>query len=95
MVNSIEFYEDKIKKLTPYMLEKFIQNDNKGSWENCTNYYLINRLIDEIEELIEAIAQEKEIKDIRSECADIANFVVMINDNYTKQKLNEKLNIQK
>jgi NTP pyrophosphatase (non-canonical NTP hydrolase) len=88
----INYYDEKIKRFNTHMLQKLLDNDYKGTWEKSTYNYLINRLIDEVEELIELIDKKERIVKITNECADIANFAMMISDNYTINTLEEKAN---
>lgn len=64
------------------MEEKLIANSHKGGWDGLSNRYLLRRLRTEVREL------ERELdcpfpkpKKIAKECADIANFAMMIADN--------------
>lgn len=69
------------------MEEKLKANDHKGGWRNgnCTLQYLSMRLTQERKELKKAIASmDKEL--IIKECADIANFAMMIADLQRDQK---------
>lgn len=59
------------------MEEKLRENDHKGGWGNCDIYYLIGRLQQECEEAYNAITNHN-IKNIPLECADVANFAMMI-----------------
>ena len=63
-------------------------NDHKNGWGHCCWSYLMDCLQVEIRELILAYAYHRrgELKEdpsrIRKECVDIANFAMMIADNY-------------
>jgi len=63
--------------LIPAMLEKLYENKHKKGWENIDFEYASNRILDEYRELKEAII-DNDIKEIRREAADIANFSAMI-----------------
>jgi DNA-binding FadR family transcriptional regulator len=63
--------------LIPAMLEKLYENKHKKGWENIDFEYASNRILDEYRELKEAII-DNDIKEIRREAADIANFAAMI-----------------
>jgi len=67
------------------MERKLRENDHKGGWLNDCYDYLITRLEDEVEEL--KIAYKKGngvLTGIASECCDIANYAMMINDKYER-----------
>lgn len=55
------------------------RNDHKGGWETCSQGYLRRRLKDEVRELDRAF-KKKDVGAIKYECADIANFAMMISD---------------
>ena len=69
-----------ILKLAAAMEEKLRQNEHKGGWNACDHEYLLNRLLDEYQELVKAVA-EYDAEAILEEAADVANFCVMIVDN--------------
>ena len=70
------------------MEEKLRRNDSmKGErgWKNCTLEYLAYRLEEEYKELKQIISMEKVKPDpaaVSSECADVANLAMMIDDNF-------------
>jgi len=62
-------------------------NDHKEGWQNLSPVWIINRIKQETLELEKAVKNKKLKKEIISECADVANFAMMladniINDNY-------------
>lgn len=59
------------------MEAKLRANDYKRPWRNCPLQYLSMRLTQERRELFDAIAARK---DVIGECADVANFAMMIAD---------------
>lgn len=62
-------------------MEKRLEaNEDKGHWGNCSLQYLTMRLTQERKELARAI-KKKDIHNVIEECADIANFAMMIADN--------------
>ena len=69
-----------IKKLTVHMESKRQKNDFKGGWENCVDSELFDLLLEEKNELEEAL-ESLNPYDIIGECADVANFAMMIADN--------------
>jgi len=66
--------------------------DNKGrGWHHCDEEWLFERLKQEVTELEEAFnspdtAKLSYIENIVKECADVANFAMMIADNFTTLK---------
>lgn len=80
---ALDVEEIEYKSVTFFAKEmdrKLQENSQKGGWEDCDESYLIERLRQEVDELEEAI-NEKEVHEIKSECADVANFAMMIWDN--------------
>jgi len=75
------------------MEEKLKDNDHKGGWNSSSISYLMSGMDREIEELSYAVGQEGQIytrKDranIVSECADVANFAMMLADNAVRDCL--------
>jgi hypothetical protein len=54
-------------------------NDYKGGWDSCSEEYLLNRLKEELNEL--ELSPIVDIDMYISECADVANFAMMLADN--------------
>ncbi len=85
-----------VKWFSELMEEKLKKNDHKGGWrdgDSTIDGYLIYRLQDEVDELkeklrIESWVEPDGIKKITEECADVANFAMMIADLLTKPKDN-------
>ena len=64
------------------------RNDGKGrrgwrGWSSRSLYYLLSK---EMIELCTAIAIDDNTEKIQKECADIANFAMMISDNLEKKQ---------
>lgn len=59
---------------------KLSQNDHKPSWRDCTPEWLLARLVEEVEELRQAIFWDKDPQHIAEEAADVANFANFIAD---------------
>lgn len=55
------------------------ENDHKDGWEERSAKWLLNRLKQEVGELERAIENKKNVVD---EAADVANFAMMIADNF-------------
>lgn len=62
------------------MLLKLRKNAHKAHWSECSLQYLQSRLLDEVNELEQAISHDTN-EAIISECYDVANFAMMIADN--------------
>ena len=74
--------------LVEIMKEKLEENSFKGTWENMDNEDLFSYLRFETVELSDAIFSEPDEAIIR-ECADIANFAMMIAGN-ARRRIDEK-----
>lgn len=63
---------------------KLQENTHKGGWLHCNQWWLLERLKDEVKELEEAMGQaahgEIRIQEVIRECADVGNFAMMIAD---------------
>lgn len=85
-----------ISRFSTVMLEKLNENRHKPHWGGFSADWLFMRAQNEIEELSEAIEHYYEIvgssrsdsdqirkaqMEVRRECADVANFCMMISDN--------------
>lgn len=64
------------------MERKLKLNDHKGGWEGCSNSSLLSRIGEEHLELIDAIDNKRSRRVVINECADVANFAMMISENY-------------
>lgn len=67
------------------MLTKLRANSHKAHWRVVTPEWLLGRLREEVEELSDAIDDEFDgicsAETVIRECADVANFALMIADN--------------
>lgn len=75
-----------VKWFAEQMESKLQENDHKGGWEECDPFWLLDRLKEEIFELKLSMARQ-ENEDVIKECADVANFAMMIADKARKQQL--------
>lgn len=66
-----------VVEFSKQMENKLKKNDYKGGWSNLSAEYLLMLLKKEVSEL-EAAIQSQSDTDIISECADVANFAMMI-----------------
>lgn len=69
-----------VKKFIVHMEDKLRKNDHKGGWNGWSCENLFDLLLEEKNELKEALALGNPF-DIIDECADVANFAMMIADN--------------
>jgi len=94
---------DPVLDFAKHMIAKLEANRAKGSWEQCSVEYLLDRIGDEIKELREAIygvsawgwdgedpIDETSAKRIISEAADVANFAMMIADKAARASARHK-----
>jgi len=63
---------------------KLKQNDHKGGWSSDTVDQLISKIMLELSELVSTIENGKSSHDVLLECADVANFAMMIAENYRR-----------
>ena len=64
------------------MRKELDDNSRKGGWSTCDVGYLRTRLHQEVAELMRAIDGKESPERILSECADVANFAMMISERY-------------
>jgi len=70
-----------IMDLQTFQSAKLRENSHKTHWDECTYLYLINSLMQEVQELRDAFLNRESPDEISRECADIANFAAMISQN--------------
>lgn len=63
------------------MLQKLLENEHKKTWENLNREQLMFFIVQELKELAEAL-EGGTPEEVRRECADVANFAMMIADNF-------------
>lgn len=69
-------------------LEKLRRNSKKAHWREAKQDYLLQRIREETNELMIALMEEPE--NVIAECADVANFAMMIADNH-REKMKEEV----
>ena len=67
------------------MKDELLKHLDRPGWQGESLGYLRERLEEEFQELDDLMATIPERKDVISECADIANFAMMIADIYRKK----------
>jgi len=77
------------------LMELILQdNDYKDGWKEVSKNYLWKKLLIEIDELKEALIDYPyhgcNAKEVKKECADIANFAMMIADNIKYKKFRDE-----
>jgi NTP pyrophosphatase (non-canonical NTP hydrolase) len=72
-----------VDRFTERMNAKLYANRFKAHWSTVDQAYLIKRLKEEVKELEEAL---KFGLDVSGECADVANFAMMISDNHESRE---------
>ena len=85
------------------LMEKVLRdNDHKGGWDDCKPSWLLARLKQEVDELDEAMRKGTIARrdasgrtsdwpaSIPREAADVANFAMMIADNFTDEQANAR-----
>lgn len=71
-----------VMKFARQMERKLRENDYKGGWEKETNEYLLSRLREETDDVENwAKCLMRSPIHLQKECADVANFAMMIYDN--------------
>jgi hypothetical protein len=89
---AVVYLRDSVAKFAALMERTLQDNDHKGGWKRMNDKQLLLRLDDEATELEEAIARLKQaavgthrnamLKLVAKEAADVANFAMMIADNF-------------
>lgn len=69
-----------VATLAAHQRGKLRANRHKRSWRESDVEYLIDRLLDEVEELLQAVRDRQSPERIWGEAADVANFAGMIAD---------------
>ena len=57
-------------------------NDHKGGWDDCEPGWLLRRMGQELAELRRAYGRRATCEEVRKECADVANFAMMLAERY-------------
>lgn len=84
-----------VKWFAEQMESKLQENDHKGGWQQCGKYWLFERMQEEMTELLQELSlfsnDAKNENRIIRECADIANFAMMIADKVREQSKGRQL----
>jgi NTP pyrophosphatase (non-canonical NTP hydrolase) len=71
-----------------YEMERTLQRNEvtkgkvDGGWQDASRRQLINKLLEEVGEVIEAVHGNYSKKAIRGECSDVANVAMMLADTF-------------
>jgi NTP pyrophosphatase (non-canonical NTP hydrolase) len=68
------------------MKQKIRENVDKGDWIDESYNNLFNKLEGELNELHSSVALNHSPMNVVRECADVANYVMMIADNYSRKE---------
>ena len=77
---------ESIKNFTNLMETKMLLNEHKGGHDRLKLDELLKLLHQEVREL-KVAADEKDYKEVALECADVANYAMMIADKCIKRSL--------
>lgn len=86
-------YKKELADFSMVMAEKLREKQYKEHWSYYSLEWLMSRLLEETAELLRAIkgidpidGKLTDSQNVQREAADIANFAMMIADNYAKSK---------
>lgn len=83
-VRSFMEVRESVKWFAEQMESKLRENDKKGGWDNCNIYWLIKRINEETNELLNAVDLHRDLgatkENIIRESVDVANFAMMVAD---------------
>ena len=78
-------FSNPVLEIALAMQKELDNNSHKMGWALCDLNWLLERAEEEIKELRQAVKKNKSIKRVISECADVANFMMMFADNYEQK----------
>lgn len=73
-----------VKKLAKIQVIKLVENHHKGGWDEITPEWAFKRTMEECAELYESIVMRKHPDEVKRECADVANFLLMTMESYER-----------
>ncbi|MFA1509881.1 hypothetical protein ACDN41_11695 [Priestia aryabhattai] len=81
---------EQVKWFAEQMESKLQENDFKGGWDLCGRFWLLERIIEEVEELKKEMMYqhnggERDDEATIRECCDVANFAMMLADKTKKR----------
>ena len=79
-----------VQRFAEEMERKLRRNDLKGGWRNEQPWWLLCRLEEEVAELQRVLTRNnRSLRSVVGECADVANMAMMIADNAIEDKIEE------
>lgn len=73
-----------VNRFAELMEAELRENDHKGGWKDCEPGWLLRRAGQELDELRRSYAAGEPSQVIKSEAADVANFLMMLTENYKR-----------
>lgn len=71
---------EQVMEFAEQMEMKLKANDYKRNWRKCSDEDLLRGLRDEVDELLTAIKRKEPDTAVIMECADVANYAMMLAD---------------
>ena len=75
-------YEQTTEAFRQVMMRKLHKHAHKGPWRTMSVSYLLGRAREEMVELSDALRDGATREAVAEECADVANLLMMLADNY-------------
>lgn len=75
-------YERATEQFRQMMLRKLHAHADKGDWKTMQVPYLLDRAEQELNEVRQAVSNGSSKQAVQDECADVANLLMMLADNY-------------
>lgn len=87
--DNFDFLRESVQWFATVMEVNLRGNDHKGGWEEEPFQYFVDRMKDEMEEIEEAMVGtcKSDMMDAVNECADLANFAMMLAENAHKKAM--------
>jgi len=84
--NDVMLYKTTTEHFRQAMLRKLYKHAHKGAWSTMSVAYLLERAKEELVEVHYAVAMRASSCVVENECADVANLLMMLADNYSKEE---------
>ena len=78
-------FSNTVLEFAQVMQKELDNNSYKMGWALCNLEWLLQRAEEELKEVRDAVKENKSVKRVISECADVANFMMMFADNYEQR----------
>jgi hypothetical protein len=87
--DNFDFLRESVQWFATVMEVVLRENDHKGGWENDQFQYFVDRMKEEMGEIELAMAGtcQSDLMDVVNECADLANFAMMLAENAHKKAM--------